>query len=195
MISRIISKKLRAVLNIFEEAFEIRLSLSNVAIIFSSLLIIIIFALTAETELHWVGHALAGVLSLLFSMATAIVGAMLTGRIRRLQGINLFRLHKKLSIYLAILVLAAFFLGVWARVAYGEPLFWQHTDPLIMVVQGWFGLVVTVAALAQIIPCLTVKDRRKMRRLHMILGYVLVILLVVQMFLGVGAALVEIAGG
>ncbi len=172
-----------------------KIGITEISIVISALLVIIVFAMTAETELHWIGHALAGILSLLFTIATAVFGAMLSGRIKRSQGTDLLRFHKELGVYIGILVLAAFSLGIWARIAYGEPLFWQHTDPIVMVVQGWFGLVVTITALAQIIPCFASKDRRKTRRLHMILGYVLLIFLVVQTFLGVGAALVEIAGG
>jgi len=166
----------------------------DVAIILSALSVIVVFAVTALTELHWVAHALAGILSLLFSMVTAAVGAMLTGRIKR-AGTNLFALHKKISAYLTILVVSTFLIGLWDRIFYGEPLFWQHTDPLAMVVQGWFGLVVTIMAIAQAVPCFVVKDKRKTRKLHTILGYALVIALVIQTFLGVEAVLVEIAGG
>jgi len=181
-------------LNVREE-YEMNITKFDVAIILSALSVIVVFAVTALTELHWVAHALGGVFSLCFSVAAALVGAMLTGRIRKKVGTNLFRLHKKISAYLTVLVVSTFFLGIWDRVFYGEPLFWQHTAPLAMVVQGWFGLVVTIMAIAQAVPCFVVKDKRKTRKLHMILGYALVIALVIQTFLGVEAILVEIAGG
>ncbi len=78
------------------------------------------------------------------------------------------KLLDKFSVYLTVLVLSAFSSGLWDRIAYGEPLFWQHVDPLAMVVQGWFGLVVTILAIAQLSPFLV---GRKNRRLHSILGY------------------------
>ncbi len=174
---------------------KIRLDISDVAFVLSAVAIVAVFAYTAATELHWVAHAIAGILSLLFSVATAYVGAMLRGRVKpkNLLGSNLLRLHNKFSIYLTVLVLSAFSSGLWDRIAYREPLFWQHIDPLAMVVQGWFGLVVTILATAQVTPCLV--GRRKKRKFHMILGYALVLALVIQIFLGVEAALVKMAGG
>ena len=163
----------------------------DVVILLSAVLIVIVFAFTAETEIRWVGHALAGIISLLFSIAAAVVGAMLVGRMRRAQGVNLFGLHKKITIYLVALIVGAFFFGLWSRVSHGKPLFWQHIEPLATVVHGWFGLVVVIIAVLQVVPCLAVKDRRKTRKVHMILGYALVISLVIQTFLGIEAALVE----
>jgi hypothetical protein len=48
-------------------------------------------------------------------------------------------------------------------------------------------------AVAQVIPCLVVKDRIRTRKLHMFLGYALVVSLVLQTFLGILAALIEVA--
>ena len=167
----------------------------DIAFILSALSLIVVFAITGLTELHWFAHAIAGIISFLFSVAIATVGATLKGRIKS-KGTNLFNLHKKLSIYLTILVLSAFFSGLWDRYHWHpepEPFFWQHVTPLATVVQGWFGLVVTILAIAQVTPCFV--GKRKNRKLHMILGYILVIALAIQIFLGVEAALVEITGG
>ena len=168
-----------------------KLGITDVAIAVSALSIIIVFAFTYQTDLRWTGHGLAGVCSLLFSIAATLIGAMIVGRVKRPQGINLFALHKKITIYLAALIVATFVFGIWSRIAHEEPLFWQHSEPIVTVVQGWFGLVVTVAAIVQVLPCLTVK--RKNRQLHMILGYALTIMLVIQTWLGFGAAIIEIA--
>jgi hypothetical protein len=51
--------------------------MSDVAIILSLLVVKIVFAFTRETEICWVGHALAGIFSLVFSIAAAVVGVML----------------------------------------------------------------------------------------------------------------------
>lgn len=77
----------------------------------------------------------------------------------------------------------------------GEPFFWQHTYPLVTVLHGWFGLILTIMALLQVVPSLAIKDRRKTRKLHMILGYALLMLIIIEIFLGIGAVLVEFAGG
>jgi len=177
-----------------EEDKNMKLAWSDVAIIVSALMITIVFVLTADTDLRWVAHGLAGIFSLIFSVAAALVGAQIVGRIKRPKGINLFKLHRKIAIYLAALVVITFAQGLWDRIAHGEPLFWQHVEPLGIVVQGWFGLFVTILAISQLVPALVVKDRRKIRKLHRILGYTMVISLVIQTFLGVEAALVESMG-
>lgn len=175
--------------------YQVRVGISDVAIILSSLSIVIFFAFTAETEIRWVGHALAGIFGLTFSTAAAVVGAMQVGRIRRIQGINLFSLHRKITVYLAMLIVGVFFYGLWSRTTHGELLFLQHADPLVTVTHGWFGLILMIIAIAQVLPCLVAKNRRKTKKLHMILGYALVLSLVLQTFLGVGAGLIEVAKG
>ena len=164
---------------------------SDAAIAVSTLSIMIVFAFTYQTDLRWTGHGLAGIYSLLFSIVATLIGAMIVGRVKRPTGINLLALHKKITIYLAALIVATFIYGVWSRTAHGELLFWQQSEPIVTVVQGWFGLVVTFAAITQVLPCLTA--RRKNRKLHMILGYTLTIMLVIQTWLGFGAAIIEIA--
>jgi hypothetical protein len=168
---------------------------SDIAIIATSLLILIGTAFTAETDFPWVGQDLAGIPSLFFLVAAVLFGAMLFGRLKRPQGVNLFRLHRKMGVFFAVLIVITFFHGLWDRIAHGEPFFWQHTEPLVTVVHGWFGLILMILAISQVSSSLAVKDRRRIRRLHMTLGYVLLILLIVQIFLGIGTILVETAGG
>ena len=168
---------------------------SDIAIIATSLLIFIGTAFTAESDFPWVGQDLAGIPSLFFLVAALLFGAMLVGRLKRPQGINLFRLHRKISVFFAALVTVTFFHGLWDRIAHGELFFWQHTEPLVTVVHGWFGLIFMILAILQVASSLAVKDRRKIRKLHMILGYALLILVIVEIFLGIETVLVETAGG
>lgn len=168
------------------------MKLTDAAIVLSSLLIVIVFALTAETDIRWVGHALAGIAGLSFSVVTVLAGAQLAGRIKRAQGINISGLHTKIAIYLATLIVATFIYGLWSRVSHEEPLFWQHSESLTTL-HGWFGLTAMIVAIAQVVPRLAIRNRRKTRRLHMILGYALVMLLIIQTVLGIQAAILESA--
>jgi hypothetical protein len=179
----------------FEEGKMMKMGWADIAIIATSLLILIGTAFTAETEFPWVVQDLAGIPGLFFSVASVIVGATLVGRLKRPQGVNLFRLHRKIGVFFAVLVVVTFIHGLWDRIAHGEQFFWQHTEPSVTVVHGWVGVIIMIMALSQVVPSLAVKDRRKTGKLHMILGYALLILLIIQIFLGIGTVLVETAGG
>lgn len=171
-----------------------KLELPDFLFLLSVLLIIGIFAVTENSDYHWTEHAIAGILSFLFSVYTTVLGATLKGRVLARSPTS-FGLHRKLSIYLTILVLISVFSGLYSRVHYHEspePFFWQHATPFATVLQGWFGLFVTILALLQLIPCIV---RRRNSRLHMILGYTLTVSLAVQIILGIGAVLVEVSGG
>lgn len=172
-----------------------KLSSWDVAIIATSLTVLVGTVFTVETEFPWIGQDLAGIPSLLFLVAAVFFGAMLVGRLKRPQGVNLFSLHRKIGVFFAALVVVTFIHGLYDRVAHGEPFFWQHTEPLVTVVHGWFGLIAMALALAQVVPSLAIKDRRKTRKVHMILGYTLSVMIVIQIFLGIWTVLVEVVGG
>lgn len=172
-----------------------KLGLSDIAIIATSLIILVGTVLTDQTEFPWVGQDLAAIVSFLFLVAAILFGAMLVGRLKGTRGVNLFRLHRKIGVFFAILIVVTFIHGFWDRILMDEPFFWQHTYPLVTVLHGWFGLVLTIMALLQVVPSLAIKDRRKTKKLHMILGYSLLIMIIIEISLGVGAALLELAGG
>lgn len=152
-----------------------------------------VFGFTYGTEIRWLSHAIAGIISLLLAIVVVLIGAMSAGRIKSMRGVNLVKPHRKLSIYLSLLILGTFFLGVWSRNVHGEPLFWQDVEPLAAFLQGWLGLLISIIAFSQVIPCLVVKDKRKTRGLHSILGYALVLLLIIQTVLGVQLIIAETA--
>jgi hypothetical protein len=172
-----------------------RLGFSDIAIIVTALIILIGTVLTDQTAYPWVGQDLAAIPGFLFSVTAILFGAMLVGRLRRPQGVNLFKVHRKIGVFFAGLIVVTFFHGLWDRILLGEPFFWQHTYPLVTVVHGWFGVILTIMVLLQVVPKLAIKDIRKTRKLHMILGYALVILIIIEIFFGIETALVELAGG
>lgn len=77
-----------------------KLGLSDLAIIATSLIILVGTVLTDQTEFPWVGQDLAAIPSLLFLVAAILFGAMLVGRLKRPQGGNLFRVHRKIGVFL-----------------------------------------------------------------------------------------------
>jgi cytochrome b561 len=173
-----------------------KLGFSDIAIIATALIILVGTVLTDTTAFPWVGQDLAAIPSFLFLVATIIFGAMLVARLKKPQGlVNLFRLHRKIGVFFAVLIVVTFIHGFWDRILMGEPFFWQHTYPLATVLHGWFALVLTIMALLQVIPSLAIKDRRNTRKLHMILGYALLVVIIIEIFLGIGSALLELAGG
>jgi len=169
------------------------MKLTDAAIVLSSLLIVIVFALTAETDIRWVGHALAGTMSLSYSVAVVVAGAMRAGRVRKSQGVGLSGLHRKTAIYLSAILVVTFLYGLWISISHGEPVFWEHGELSPATLHGWFGLTAMVVGIIQAGPCLAIRDRRRIKRLHMILGYTLTLLLVAQTWLGTQAAIGETA--
>jgi hypothetical protein len=156
------------------------------------LLAITSFVLIYTTGIFWISHAITGTISLIFAVLVAVSGATLRGRVKRIQGLN-FSLHKKFGISLVLLIGVTFVYGSYARWLHGEYLFWQHTEPFEPVFKGWLGLVIIIIAVAQVLLSLFVKDRRRIRKLHMAIGYALVLLLIIETAVGIGLAINEIS--
>ena len=129
------------------------------------------------------GHAILGITGLVLAIEVLITGAMTTGRIKRLEGTNSFKLHRKVSILFGLFMLGTFFYGLW--------IVSQHGEPILTSVHGWLGLIISIITIVQIIPCLAVKERRKIRIPHMVLGYAAAVLVVIQTALGIEIAVVE----
>ncbi len=175
-----------------EQAANKSLSRSDVLIAVVVLLAIASFVLIYATGIFWIAHVITGTVSLIFVVLAAVSGAMLGGRVKRIQGLN-FSFHRKLGISLVLLIGVTFVYGLYARSLHVEFLFWQHTEPWEPVFKGWLGLVILVVALSQVILSLAVKDRMRIRRLHMLIGYSLVVLLIVETAIGIGLAINEIS--
>jgi magnesium-transporting ATPase (P-type) len=135
--------------------------------------------------------------SLFFLLAIILLGARVSGRLKSIQGLrisNPLGVHKKFGVFFAILVIVTFVIGLWGQIFHGEPLFWEDTEPSVAMIHGWLGLVITILALLHVVPSIGTKDRRKTRRLHLIFGYMILAVLVVQILLGFWAALGSLTG-
>jgi len=152
--------------------------------IISASIMLLYFILTSNTENMWIGHAAAGAVSLLFTAFGIFFGAMMVGRVKRFEGVNAFKLHRKISVYVTILILATFIYGLWLIGGHGESMFWEQSESFTLALHGWVGLAVVAIALSQTLPSFLLKKTKTKRTVHTILGYVLMALLLLQLFLG-----------
>lgn len=130
----------------------------------------------------WIGHALVGLAGVLLLICAVVMGAMLTGRIKRGEG-DIFKLHKKRGMLLGSILLGTFFYGLWIKLA--------HNEPVLRSVHGWLGLIILLLVAQQIIPSLYLSDRSRLRGPHKVLGYALVLLIVIDVCWGLYMGVVE----
>lgn len=102
---------------------------------------------------------------------TIATGAMLKGRIKRKQT-NVFLLHKKAAIYFGTFVLGTLLYGLFLEI--------QHGEPVLTSTHGKLGILLLLIVIFQIIPSLVLRDRTMIRKLHMILGYSLAPLIILE---------------
>jgi uncharacterized membrane protein YraQ (UPF0718 family) len=131
----------------------------------------------------------AGAVTLTFAFIGIIIGAMITGRIKKYTFGNLLKTHLVVNGYVTILLIGTFLYGIWARITHGEPMFFQSNDPLATMLKGWLGVVLILVAMIQILPCIMVKNKQRKKNVHMVFGYLLLLFLIVQTLLGVYATL------
>jgi len=156
---------------------------ANIAIAFSIVISLIVVLLTYNTEVGWLGHAVVSLLGLGFVLWIVTTGSILTGRIQKGKSTDVFRTHRKLSIWFAIFMVAAFAYGLLVRQAQGEA--------LLGTPHGWLGLVVALLAVAQIIPSLLIKKRKSIRAFHKVIGFSLALIVVLQVSYGVYVAVLQ----
>jgi uncharacterized membrane protein len=80
-------------------------------------------------------------------------------------------------------MVGTFFYGLWITS--------QHETPILSSVHGWLGLIIVIFAILQLLPCLFVKKRTKIKFPHMMIGYSLLFLVIFQVVWG---ALVAVLG-
>jgi len=137
-------------------------------------------ALTFGSEYRWVGHAVTGTIALVLMFAVILTGAVQRGRIRAIRIHSIFRFHRMLSIGFSAFVVGTFILGLLTTM--------EHGEPVLQSVHGLLGLIVAILALVQLVPSLVTTRRTGIRLPHMIIGYLIVSLLVLQVVIGLGEA-------
>ena len=132
------------------------------------------------TVWDWLGHAILGFAVLFLVVCILITGASLSGRIKGWDGKNLFKIHKRISILLSVVVMSTFFYGLWVTSLHGKP--------LLSSIHGWLGLAIAVLAVIQLVPSLVIKERTKLKTPHMLLGYTLALLVLLEVVWGLHTA-------
>jgi hypothetical protein len=137
-------------------------------------------ALTFGTETRWIGHAVTSIIGLILMVVVILTGAVQKGRIRTIRVHQIFRYHKMASTWFSLFVIATFILGLLTTL--------EHGEPLLESPHGIVGLALGLMAIVQLIPSLLIKRRARIRMIHMIIGYAIVPVFILQTVLGLYVA-------
>ena len=137
-------------------------------------------AATFGTPSQWIGHAVTAVFGLLLLGIVILTGAILRGRIFRKSAFQVYPLHRASSIWFSLVVGATFLLGSLVMIHHGEP--------VLQSSHGILGLAITILAVIQLGPSLTITKRSSIRAVHRIVGYLLVVLYGIQIYIGLREA-------
>lgn len=147
----------------------------------SVVLAFIVLFFTYDDVFRWLGHAVVSITGLFLIVITVVNGAILTGRLKR-GATNAFVVHRNVSVLFSVFMFGTFFFGLWVTYSHGEG--------LLTSIHGWIGLAILVLAVIQVIPCFVSKQRSKIRRLHMVAGFSVAVLVVIQTAWGLEIALI-----
>jgi hypothetical protein len=118
-----------------------------------------------------------GTISFVLCIITVILGAMFKGRIGSAKGhIELDKIHKYSGIITGISVVFTFIFMILPPYFTGET--------IVLDFHGWNATFALIIVLIQVSLSLVIKDRRKIRKSHSYLGYILLILLSMQIVSG-----------
>jgi cytochrome b561 len=87
-----------------------------------------------------------------------------------------FKIHKYISLILIALLAASFFTeAIYFITGTGEDDFEAH---------GYIGLTALILSIAQVIPSLLIKARKKIKLIHSLFGYIIFLLMIIQLLTG-----------
>ncbi|MFA5348686.1 MAG: DUF4079 family protein [Methanoregula sp.] len=133
-------------------------------------------ALTFGTETRWIGHAVTSIIGMILMIVVLLTGAVQKGRIRTIRLHNVFRYHKVASTWFSLFVVGTFVLGLLTTMG--------HSEPVLESPHGIIGLALVLMAIVQLVPSFLVRERARIRALHMIVGYAIVPVFILQTVLG-----------
>ena len=142
------------------------------------------FLVTFKGHYYWAGHAIMGITSFLLAIIMPTLGAMIKGRIKRIKGINLLKIHKRLAILFGSLLIVMFPYGLWVTT-------WHFSFKMYFPtsLHGLLGFTIAILAILQVLPSLLTKRRKLLKIPHTIIGYALPLLVTIQFILGIRLAL------
>ncbi len=122
-------------------------------------------------------HIIFGTTALLLCVITVLLGAMFIGRIGDSRGHKeLYKFHKYSGIITGIFVVFTFIFMILPPFFSGES--------IILGIHGWIAVFALIIVIIQVSLSLLIKDRKKLRKSHLYLGYILLILLTLQVVNG-----------
>lgn len=131
---------------------------------------------SGEPVSEWIVHAASAGINLILIIGIAIAGRAITGK-SRFKLKNAFGIHKILTLLFSVVIVITFLLGITITSSHGEAIL---NSP-----HGLIGLTLVVLALMALTnsPCITKSKRRT--RIHSMLGYIIGVLVVLQIILGI----------
>ncbi len=129
---------------------------------------------------RWIGHAVTGTSGLVLLALVIVTGMIRSGRISSLHVRNVHFLHKIASVAFSGVAVGTFSLGLLLMASHGEP--------LLTTTHGWVGMTVAALSTIQLLPSLFVSRRQSIRKFHMVVGFLIVPLFLLQVILGIDAA-------
>lgn len=126
----------------------------------------------------WIGHAILSVIGFIFGIIILLTGGSVKGRFKKPKIGNILKLHKINSILFTIIVIFTFFYGLWITS--------RHEDAVLLTsFHGIIGLTILIFSILSLIlsPCISKKKIGS--KIHSTLGYIMVILLFIQLILGI----------
>ncbi len=126
-------------------------------------------------------HIIFGISSFTLILITVIFGTKNAGRfgLSRITK-NTFNTHRILAIITGIIVVISFSLGILVDNVLNIEYTFEFGG-----IHGLTGLIAVILVFLQIIPSLIIKKRKKIKLIHRIIGYLLVIDLAVQLTTGI----------
>jgi len=122
-------------------------------------------------------HIIFGTTALFLCVITVLIGAMFSGRIGDSKGHKeLYKLHKYSGIITGIFVVFTFIFMILPPYFSGQS--------IILGIHGWIAVFALIIVIIQISLSLLIKVRTKLRNIHLYLGYILLILLTLQVING-----------
>ena len=129
---------------------------------------------------RWMGHAVTAAIGLVLLILVILTGAIQNGRIPFLHMPKIMVVHKISGTCFSGVVIGTFILGLLVILGHGEPILTSS--------HGILGLIVAILSGIQLVLSLVVTKRQKIRTAHKIIGYLIVPLFLLQIYLGISAA-------
>ncbi|HDZ18385.1 MAG TPA: hypothetical protein ENH75_08845 [archaeon] len=131
--------------------------------------------------IHIIFHIIFGISSFTLCLTTVLFGTKNAGRfgLSRITK-NTFNIHRTLAIITGMVVIISFSLGFVLGNGLNIILTFESGG-----IHGLTGLLAVILVLLQIIPSLIIKRRKRIKLIHRIVGYFLLIDLTVQLIAGI----------